>query len=393
MSALSLLKKVKVQTLSFEKHPCRELDQEMMIHYLNGLALLTNEDGNVCDKEEEYLSILINSFGLSEDMLETFVAFAQNPDEKLILDMMQSFMSKDIKYNFMVDAMMIASIDGNVHENEKAVIDEYFEMFKLTKEEAKDLRYIYEMFYKQDGNALFRYFGQQTDDDIFIIKKELFQYLIDYYKIDFKYELQKEEKKALKVEFFKPTFSSGKLEYNYVEIGVKPINNYLFSIFLNELLLTKQIEKNGDSMFADVKTKDLLFDPASSEIEFKENKFSVKGAKRDEKVTGMTYLLAERFAEWMSEKDSEYEYKLSAFTYYYIYMKDFKYPIFGEFYYGSYSGYTGYYYARDKFFSNNDGGYFNYATSDGSYNVKTSSTHLSNKTSFRVMRKFKEETK
>lgn len=393
MSALSLLKKVKVQTLSFEKHPCRELDQEMMIHYLNGLALITNEDETVCEKEREYLSILINSFGLSEDMLETFVNFAENPDEKLILDMMQSFMSKDIKYNFMVDAMMIASIDGNVHENEKAVIDEYFEMFKLTKEEAKDLRYIYEMFYKQDGNALFRYFGQKSDESLYIIKKELFEYLIDYYKIDFKYELQKEEKKALKVEFFKPTFQNGELGYGYKEIGVKPINNALFSIFLNELLLTKQIEKNGDGMFADVKTKDLLFDPASSEIEFKENKFSVKGAKRDEKVTGMTYLLSERFAEWMSENDSEYEYKLSAFTYHNIYMKDFKYPIFGEFYYGLSSAYTGYYYARDKFYGNESGGYFAYWNSGSNFDVKTSSTHFSNKTSFRVMRKFKEEKK
>lgn len=191
MSVLNLIKKVKVQTLSFEKHPCRELEQEQMIHYLNGLALITNEDENICEKEQEYLSILINSFGLSEDMLETFVNFAQNPDEKLILDMMQSFMSKDIKYNFMIDAMMIASIDGNVHENEKALINEYFEMFKITKDEEKDLRDIYEMFYKQDGNALFRYFGKQHINDVFIIKKELFQYLIDYYKIDFKYELQK----------------------------------------------------------------------------------------------------------------------------------------------------------------------------------------------------------
>ncbi|MDQ6963034.1 MAG: hypothetical protein Q9M28_11015, partial [Mariprofundaceae bacterium] len=112
MSVLNLLKKVKVQTLSFEKHPCRELEQEQMIHYLNGLVLITHEDGSVCDKEREYLSILINSFGLSEDMLETFINFAENPDEKMILDMMQSFATRDIKYNFMVDAMMIANIDG-----------------------------------------------------------------------------------------------------------------------------------------------------------------------------------------------------------------------------------------------------------------------------------------
>ena len=205
MSALSLLKKIKVQTLSFEKHPCRELDQEQMVHYLNGLALVTNEDETVCDKEKEYLSILINSFGLSEEMLETFVDFAENPDEKLLLDMMQSFMTKEIKYNLIIDAMMIASIDGNFDEKEKALINEYFEMFKISKKEAEDLRYIYEMFYAQDGNALFRYFKRNE-----YMKVELFQYLLDYYKIDMAYELVEDEKKILTFEFFKPDFTSGK---------------------------------------------------------------------------------------------------------------------------------------------------------------------------------------
>ena len=98
----SMLRKVKTETLSFEKHPCRELDQEMMMHYLNGLALIASADENICEKEKEYLEILINSFGLSEEILETVVNFAENPDEDLIQDMMVAFTTKDIKYNFMV---------------------------------------------------------------------------------------------------------------------------------------------------------------------------------------------------------------------------------------------------------------------------------------------------
>ena len=64
-----ILQKVKVQTLSFEKHPCRELDQEMMMHYLNGLALIASADENICEKEKEYLEILINSFEIGADFL------------------------------------------------------------------------------------------------------------------------------------------------------------------------------------------------------------------------------------------------------------------------------------------------------------------------------------
>jgi len=313
MSALSLIKKVKVQTLSFEKHPCRELEQEQMIHYLNGLALITNEDETVCEKEREYLSILINSFGLSEDMLETFVNFAENPDEKLILDMMQSFATKDIKYVFMVDAMMIASVDGNFDENEEALINEYFEMFKITPDEAKDLRYIYEMFYTQDGNTLYRYFGKQDKYDTFLIKKELFQYLIDYYKIDMAYELKEDEKRILDFEFFKPTFENGSLGDGATEIMTKPVSNAQFCIFLNSAFVSKTIEFNGEGKIVDSKTKDLLMDLEMSDIEFKDNEFVIKSAEDEEKkITGITYVMANKFIATMSIYNNE-KYKLSHF--------------------------------------------------------------------------------
>ncbi|MDQ7002449.1 MAG: hypothetical protein Q9N02_07145, partial [Ghiorsea sp.] len=279
MSVLDLLKKVKVQTLSFEKHPCRELEQEQMIHYLNGLALITNEDGTVCEKEKEYLSILINSFGLSEEMLETFVNFAENPDEKMILDMMQSFATKDIKYNFMVDAMMIASIDGSFDDAENAIIEQYFEMFKITVDEEEDLRYIYEMFYKQDGNALFRYFGEKNKDAIHIIKPELFQYLLDYYKIDMAYELQEEEKKILTFEFFKPPFETGSLGHGATEIMTKPVSNAQFCIFLNAVFMDDWIEVDGNGKVVDSESKDLLMDMDHSDIHLEDEVFIINSDK------------------------------------------------------------------------------------------------------------------
>ena len=308
MSVLSLLKKVKVQTLSFEKHPCRELDQEVMVHYLNGLALITNEDETVCEKEREYLSILINSFGLSEDMLETFVNFAENPDEKLILDMMQSFATKDIKYNFMVDAMMIASIDGNFDENEEAIIEQYFEMFKITVDEAKDLRYIYEMFYTQNGNALYRYFKRNE-----YMKVELFQYLLDYYKIDMAYELVEDEKKILTFEFFKPTFSSGSLGDGATEIMTKPVNNAQFCIYLNSAFMDKTIEIDGNGKVVDSINKDLLMDLDNSDIEFADGEFLIRSSEDEEKkITGISCSFVIYFIDWINKKTTE-SFELSNF--------------------------------------------------------------------------------
>ena len=193
MGLLGLLKQAKVKVLTFGKHPCNELDEQMKIHYLNGLALIANEDSER-EKADSYLASITHSFGFSPDMLEVFNDFAQNPQEQAILDMIGAFETKDIKYNFIIDAMMIAGIDENFSDNKKAVIEQYCEMLKVTKKETEDLEYIYEMFCTQNGNALFRYFGKQKKDDIFTIKSENFQYLLDYYKIDMAYELSEYEK-------------------------------------------------------------------------------------------------------------------------------------------------------------------------------------------------------
>ena len=386
MSVLNLLKKVKVQTLSFEKHPCRELDQEIMVHYLNGLALITKEDGTVCEKEREYLSILINSFGLSEDMLETFVNFAENPDEKLILDMMQSFATKDIKYNFMIDAMMIASIDGNFDASEEAIIEQYFEMFKITKDEEKDLRYLYEMFYTQDGNGLFRYFGIKNKNAKYLIKPELFQYLLEYYKIDMAYELQEEEKKLLEFEFFKPTFKEGKLGYGVTEIMTKPVTNAQFCIYLNSALLDKSIEIDGNGKVVDSKSKDLLMDLDNSDIYLEDGKFTVDKDKYESKVTGITYVFAELFIKWISEKYNK-KYKLSAFSSCTIYMTSFSNPIFLEFYYGL-AGHVLYaikgYKRANSHYCDHD--YFSYCPNISNSDSKIDSNFNSSESSFRMMK-------
>ena len=286
----------------------------------------------------------------------------------------------------MIDAMMIASADGNFDEKEEAIISEYFEMFKLTKDETKELRYIYEMFYVQDANALYRYFGKQNDDDIYIIKKELFQYLIDYYEINFDLELTREEQKILTFEFFKPTFENGGLGEGATEIMTKPVSNAQFCIYLNRAYIAKDIGFNDNSKIIDNKTKVILMDLKMSNIEFNNNEFIVNNAKNeDEKITGITYVFAEMFIKWISKYNNN-TYKLSKFTYRRLYMKDFKYPIFGEFYYSLDNEYSGYYYARETFCDTANGGFLSCWGIGNALNILSSNSYFSNKTSFRMMK-------
>ncbi len=299
MALLDLLKQVKEKVLKFENHPCNELDEEIKIHYLNGLALLANEDSE-SEKADEYLAIMNNSFGFSGDMLEVFKDFATNPDEQAILDMIQSFETKDIKYNFIIDAMMIAGIDDNFCDNKKAVISEFCEMFKITKKETEDLEKIYEMFYVQNGNALYRYFKRNE-----YMKVELFQYLLDYYKIDMAYELLEDEKKILTFEFFKPTFEYGGLGNNAKEIMTKPVSNIQVCIYLNACI-NKSIEFNGTGKVVDSESKYLLIDLDNSDIGFNDDIFYLKNRGKDnEKITGITAEFVKLFVKWISSLYNE----------------------------------------------------------------------------------------
>ena len=293
MPVLDLIKKVKTQTLSFEKHPCRELEEEMKMHYLNGLSLVMNVDADIHAKETEYLSILINSFGLNEDLLDTFIAFAKNPDEKSVLDMMQAFATKTIKYNFMIDAMMIAIVDGKFVDEEHTLIGEYLQMFKMTETESENLRALYKMFHTQDGNGLYRYF--RSSEKMFV---DNFQYLIDYYKIDFAYEMEEEKKKILEFEWYKPKFKCGGLDFGYTHLMTKAVNNAQFCLFLNEILAEKEIFVE-ESMVWDRDKQDRI-NLSQSDINFENNVFVIAEWDKAKKATGMSKGFVNKFVNWVN---------------------------------------------------------------------------------------------
>lgn len=303
MAVLDLIKKVKVQTLSFEKHPCRDLDMETKVHYLNALALIANEDGEIVEKEKEYLTMLINSFGLSEDSLNEYIEFAKNPDESGLVEMMNAFGTKDIKYNLMVDAMMLAQRDGEFCESEKALMEQYFEMFKISEKEEKDLKYIFELFYAQDARALARYFNRNR-----MIKQSLFNYLLEYYKIDLAYALKEEEKELLDFKWFEPTFYAGGL-YNATEIMKYPISNAQFFIYLNARYDENAIVVEENRVYKNDEEKTVLMELENSDISFKDASFSIENStKYDEKITGITPASVEDFVKWINGlQDKEYK--------------------------------------------------------------------------------------
>jgi hypothetical protein len=286
MSVLDLIKKTKVKVLSFEKHPCRSLDIETKVHYLNGLALLAYEDGDINEEEKEYLTTLLISFDMDEEILQDSLEFAKNPNEESIIEMIKLFSKEDIKFNFMMDSMVLMQKDSRGNEAKKALIKEYFEMFKINSATKEELLKVYEMFKSRDGKALFRYFKKTKENHYYnnMFDKKLFEYLLDYYKIETKFELTQEERSILEFDFFRPKFEEGELS-GATEIMKKSVSNEQFCVYLNSKFLTDKIDIDSKDRVFDIKTEDVIIDLSKSAIYFDNGLFKSKNELTREEIS------------------------------------------------------------------------------------------------------------
>lgn len=295
MAVASLLKKMKVQDLGFTNHPCDKQDTQTKINYLKGISLIANEDDDISHNEIKYLNILVRSFHLSNDEVKGILKLAKNPSEEMIHNIIETFQSNDIKYNFIIDCFAIADIDGNFDDEEKELIEQYEELFNITKMESEELYNIFTFLKHKNSSKLLALFEKSN-----FFKKNDFDYLIDYYKLDLSKEFKDGDIKAFTFEFAMPHIRHGNLK-NATKISVKPINNLQFSIFLNDLYAKEKIifSKNKDILSAD--SKKLILSHRNKTIHFKDSFFKPKKFTKKEKVVFVTFTGALMFIDWVNE--------------------------------------------------------------------------------------------
>ncbi|HQM85647.1 MAG TPA: hypothetical protein PLD55_13285, partial [bacterium] len=114
-----IMKKIEDSAI-LELHPIVQMDLELKMHYLNGLALMMNVDGEIHEKEKEYLSALINISGMNDNTLKSMLEFCTDPNPELVKEMIQE-LKKDAKIAklFLLDLFILAEKDGHFHEKEK----------------------------------------------------------------------------------------------------------------------------------------------------------------------------------------------------------------------------------------------------------------------------------
>lgn len=288
---LSIMKKIrdKYNLMNLQKHPVANEELEIKVHYLNGLALMMNVDEEIHETEKKYLSILINTFQLEDSMLEQFTTFAKEPEEDATNEFLKIISnSEDTKINFMVDALIIADQDCNIHDNEKALLNYYFEMLSFSSEETRKVRDVAEIIKNKDKDEALSLFS--ADKEFY----NKFAYLFEFFGI----YVDTIIKNIFSFEWVNWEFQYGAVEKNN-RVCRNPVTNRQFVIFLNSLNRRNLlIRGNKDSQL--LMRSNLIIDTENSAISEDEKKFVSSDNNNLNYVTGSTVHGSTEFVKWLN---------------------------------------------------------------------------------------------
>ncbi len=109
MGILDLLDEVAIEVDFFEHHPVKLLSLEEQILYLQGLALIMGANENIDKSQKNYLALLIRSWELESSVLESVIAFCQQPEKTAVISFFTTFKEHHHQQNFIFDALMLMS--------------------------------------------------------------------------------------------------------------------------------------------------------------------------------------------------------------------------------------------------------------------------------------------
>jgi len=290
---------------NFKNHPISDFSLELKMHYLNGLALLMNVDGEIHEKEKEYLLSLIDISEMGrDDTLNNLLDFCRNPDKGSVKEMIEE-LKKDLKVSklFLLDSFVISEKDDHFHEREKGFISKMSEIFSISTDMISILENI--------ATAL------KVKDRVFIITLLLDNFSlyeeVSSFLAAFGMDIKDEFQKLFDFQFEHWEFEEGNIIYNN-SVLINPVSNIQFSQFLNYFYYKKAVKK-GENPSQFVQGESLLIDLDHSDISFTDGIFLCSEDKRSNPVTGITYPGASLFVKWVNEKIIKDEsYKIDLIT-------------------------------------------------------------------------------
>jgi len=178
LDMLSAFREAAKEADAFEHHPISEQGLEEQILYLQGLAMVMNAEGDIDQREQSYLQILLKSFSLDSAILEDLTQFALAPDTDTIQSFLRCYRRKPLAQVFLFDALMMTRRDERVHEKEIALVNAMAEQLEILKGTQRDIFDLFCLIRNKNWIECSLYF------DSYLLNSEHFQHLLDYHGVD-----------------------------------------------------------------------------------------------------------------------------------------------------------------------------------------------------------------
>lgn len=173
---ISFLQETKNKLNKLEGHILAKKDMHTKELYMILLSCTALAGENVGKIELSFLSAILNVAGFKEGLGSYF-----NKATDLNLDTLEEFIDKmlegNLQYNFILDSLILSSIDGNVSDKESELIGELAESLKIDKEEMEFLCDLVICILEQDNKSFNELLNRVPNK---LIISEFKPYLLDF---------------------------------------------------------------------------------------------------------------------------------------------------------------------------------------------------------------------
>lgn len=137
-SVLELLKEFKKDLKELTGHPVIYKDLYYKELYLIMLSALAFANGNVDKIEVKYLMCFQKAFELEGEII-SYLNKVSNIDQEKVNEFIEFIEEEELKYNFILDGLMLIGLDGNLSEDKVNIVAEFAEIFNVESEEIEFL--------------------------------------------------------------------------------------------------------------------------------------------------------------------------------------------------------------------------------------------------------------
>lgn len=286
------------ESTAFAHHPMCSFELEDKILYLNGISLLITVDGNIHKKEQDYLTILIKSFGLALDQVDEILSFAQNPDKDTMQTFFRRFRDQEISWTVLLDCIMMAHHDGHFHEKEQIIIDSISENLNIEVSKKAEIEELFIRLNNKDWTKSSTFFLENT------IHQKYLKYILTYFNTTLDELLHRSEfPMPKKITWENIKYSNNEdLDVNETKITQEAISNYWLLKFLNDHLRKGKLYISKTFVLSN--KGELLLDLKKSKISYlkEAEEFTCKYDLLLKEMNSYTPSLAKSLARFYSAK-------------------------------------------------------------------------------------------